>query len=229
VAFCPNCNAPQIRIADIRGNEPATPPLRPGTPGEVQPPAQPASFEQHGQWQQGSSYDSQGSRPYGSQTTSGIQWSDALPGAMMAGAVIALSWLVPVISFFLWPIAAGALSVILYLRRRTDATITSGMGARVGAIAGLFGFLAFTIVTAIDLVLLRRGGKLREAMQQVIQQSAARNTSPEAQAMMQRLATPEGVAVMITIVLIVFLVAFIGFGAAGGAIGAKLLNRPRTR
>jgi hypothetical protein len=144
---------------------------------------------------------------------------------MLAGALIALSWLVPPISFFLWPVAAGALAVMLYLRRRADLSMTPGLGARVGAIAGLFGFLSFIILMAIDLIVLRGGSKLRQAMEQVIQQSAARNPSPEAQAMMQRLLSPEGVAVMVTVVLVIFLACFVGFGAVGGAIGAKLLKR----
>lgn len=190
----------------------------------MQLPAQPASFEHGGL--QGQQY---GTHPGQVHAGAGVHWSDALPGAMLAGAVIAFSWLVPFISFLLWPIAAGALAVMLYLRRRTDATITPGLGARVGAVSGLFGFIAFLILMAVDLVVFRGGGKLRQAMQQVIQQSAARNPSPEAQAMMQKLLTPEGIAVMVTLVLVIFLAAFIGFGAIGGAIGAKLLNRPERK
>lgn len=228
VPFCPNCNAPQIRIAAVGANEPATPPLMPGTPGEVQPPAEPASFEQRGGWQGQHQYGGQAGSPYPA-TGTHIQWSDALPGAMVAGALIALSWLVPPISFLLWPVAAGALAVMLYLRRRADVAVTPAIGARVGAIAGLFGFLSFAILMAFDLVIMRGGGKLRQAMEQVIQQSAARNPSPEAQAMMQKLLSPEGVAVLVTVVLVIFLACFVGFGAAGGAIGAKLLTPRRRR
>lgn len=236
VPFCPNCNAPQIRITGLAPNEPVTPPLRPGTPGDLQPPAQPASLERpsgvapalrpgEGGWQaQRGEYT--GHHP---DHAPGIHWSDALPGSMLAGAVIALSWLIPPVSFFLWPVAAGALAVMLYLRRRSEFVITPGMGARVGAIAGLFGFVAFAILMAIDLVVFRGGGKMRQAMEQVIQQSAARNPSPEAQSMMQKMLTPEGIAVMVTVVLVIFLACFVGFGAAGGAIGAKLLSRPNRR
>src|ERR1051326_7417864 len=37
--FCRHCGAPQIRIPGLE--EAATPPMPPGTPGEVQPPAEP--------------------------------------------------------------------------------------------------------------------------------------------------------------------------------------------
>jgi hypothetical protein len=227
VAFCPNCNAPQIRVASTE-NAPATPPLRPGTPDEMQPPAQPVDL-QHRM----ASSEQQPYPPYHGErqpgTPEGIAWSDALPGTLAAGAIIALSWIVPFAGFLLWPIAAGVLATALYLRRRPNAVVTAGSGARLGAIAGLFGFAIFAILMAIDLLLMRGGGKLRQQMEQVIQQSAARNASPEAQAMMQRLLSPEGVAILITVVLVMFLLMFVVFGSIGGALGAKLLSRSNDR
>lgn len=219
VAFCPNCNAPQIRVAGSE-EKPATPPLPPGTPDEIQPPARPAELHPNATWDRGS-------RPGIPLRAESIQWSEALPGALLAGLAIALSWIIPLAAFLLWPIAAGAFAVALYLRRRPQTAVTAGMGARVGAITGLFGFVIFAVLMAIDLMVLRGGGRLRQAMEQVIQQSAARNPNPQAQAMIRRLLSPEGVAVMITVVLIFFLAAFVACGSIGGALGAALFKKRR--
>src|SRR5581483_6640411 len=89
-AFCPQCNAPQIRVAISAGEagsqhapalgeapepvedlrEPATGPLPPGTPGELQPPATPMRIS-------GSPAFSQGGAP----ASSSVDWSQAVPGA----------------------------------------------------------------------------------------------------------------------------------------------------
>lgn len=214
-------------------NQPATPPLGPGTPGELQPPAERVEFRKpaesaHGEPSQGEPYQRYGGTRAGHgapESPQNIHWSDALPGSLLGGIIIAISWILPFAGFLLWPMAAGVLAVALYLRRRPETTVNGSAGARLGAIAGLFGFGLFAVLMAIDLVAMRGGGKLRQQMEQVIQQSAARNASPEAQAMMQRLLSPEGVASLITLVLVMFLVMFVGFGSIGGALGAKLLTK----
>ena len=231
VAFCPNCNAPQIRVAAAE-NKPATGPLTPGTPGEVQPPAEPVDFRHPNYPAQAElgpgtrDAGGYGMPPQGTSADS-IHWSEALPGALLAGIVIAVSWIIPFASFLLWPMAAGVLAVMLYLRRRPETALSGGAGARLGAIAGLFGFGLFAVMMAVDLLVMRGGGKLRSAMEQVIQQSAARSGNPEAQAMMQRFLSPEGVAVLITIVFIMFLLIFVIFGSIGGVLGANLVSKKR--
>jgi hypothetical protein len=212
VAFCANCNAPQIRVAAASPNEPATPPLRPGTPDEVQPPAYPLGFGPPGT----------GPVPTAPES---FRWQDAMPGAMAAGVVIALVLVLPFAAYVLWPLAAGALAVLFYCRRRPGAQLSTAAGARVGAVTGLFAFIIFAVLMGVQLASMSGSGKLRDQMMQVMQQSAARNPSPEAQQMIQKLSTPEGIAAMLVVVFIMFLVIFVGLSSIGGAIGARLLKR----
>lgn len=223
-AFCPNCRAPQIRVAGAPADRPAAPPLAPGTPGEIQPPATPVSWQPH----QPTGYAPQPGFGGMAAGPARISWADALPGAALCGLLIALSFL-PLLSVLLWPTMAGALAVVLYLRRRPEQQLTRGIGARIGSMAGVFGFLLFALLMVFELVVLRGGGQFRQAMIQMIQQSAARNPSPEAQAMVQKMLTPEGIAIMIGAAFVFALAVFAGFGAIGGAIGAKLAGQRKDR
>ncbi len=201
--FCKQCGAPQIRVDADAG---ATPPLPPGTPGQLQPPAQPVPL-------------APGQAPPGR-----IDWSRAFPAALIAGVLLAVCWIVPWATFCLWTIAGGALAVALYQRRR-PAPVTTGMGARLGAVTGLLGFVVFALAVSLE-ILATRGGRLRAALTQVFEQAAARDSNPAAQEMIQKLSSPQGIALLVTIGLIVLLAAFLIFSAIGGAIGAALF---RTR
>jgi hypothetical protein len=121
------------------------------------------------------------------------------------------------------------LTVALYARRRPAAEITPRMGARMGAVAGLIGFGLFSVLLAVQLLVFGRGGNLRALLQQMVQQSSSRNSDPRVQEMLQRMMSPEGLALMVTIGLVMFLVGFVAFAAFGGALGASLFGRKRER
>ncbi len=203
--FCKHCGAPQIRVMD---EEPASEPLPPGTPGEVQPPAQPVPL--------GGS---------GAGVPVGVDWSQAVPAAALAGVLLAIAWVIPVAGFLLWLIAGGLVGVAMYRRRAPQATLSAGLGARIGALAGLFGFAVFAILFGLELLATRGSGRVRQMLQQVIEQAAARNADPHAQQAIQQLMTPAGMALMITIVLVFFLAAFLALSSLGGAVGGWLLGR----
>ena len=206
--FCRNCGAPQIRIP---GTEEAAPPPQPppassfppGTPGEVQPPAQPVAI---------------------AAPVSALDWSHALPAAGWAGALLAVAWLIPYLGYFLWIIGAGVIAVAFYRRRVPGAMLKPADGARIGAVCGLFGFAGFAALMAIGLLLLRGSTKFREMLQQSMQQAAARNPDPNAQQVLAWMTSPAGLALMVTIVMVIFLIGFIALSSAGGAIGAKLFR-----
>jgi zinc-ribbon domain len=204
-AFCKQCGAPQIRVPV---EEPATQPLPPGTPGEVQPPAEPVTLA-----------GAPGALP------AGIDWSQAVPAAALAGVLLALAWVVPFLGFLLWLLAGGTLGVVIYRRRVPGAALTPRLGARIGAVTGLFGFGVFAVVLALELLATRGGGRLRQMLQQVIQETAARNPDPRAQAALQQMMTPGGLALIITVVLVFFLVVFLALSSGGGALGAWLLGK----
>ena len=71
---CPKCGAPQIRVAVEEGNEPVTPPMPPGTPDEVQPPATPV-------YPQGEGWN----HPVVAPDPRRVQWRSAFPLAVAVG------------------------------------------------------------------------------------------------------------------------------------------------
>lgn len=208
-AFCKHCGAPQIRVM---GEERASEPLHPGTAAEVEPAAEPD--------------------PLGGATVAapvGIDWSQAVPAAALAGFFLAIAWVIPLLGFLLWLIVGGVLGITMYRRRVPQATLTPGLGARIGAATGLFGFGVFAVLFGLELLLGRGGGGFRQMLQQVVEQAAARNADPRAQQAIQQMMTPAGLAVLVTIVLVLFLAAFLALSSVGGALGAWLLGKNPRR
>jgi len=128
----------------------------------------------------------------------------------------------------LWIPAGGVLAVYLYRRRRPAGALSTGAGARLGALAGLIGFciyaLLLAIVMAVERFLLHAGPQLRDVLRQALE-SAARNPDPRTQEMLHRLNTPEGLAFLLTFMLVAFFFAFLIFAAVGGAIGAAFTGQ----
>lgn len=204
-AFCKQCGAPQIRVmAEDSGSQP----MPPGTPDDLQPPSEPVAL---------------GGRP--AIAPAGIDWSQAVPAAALAGLMLAIAFVIPFFGFLLWLIAGGTIGVAMYRRRVPQATLTPGLGARIGAVAGLFGFVVFAVLFAMELLVTRGSGHFRQMLQQVIEQAAARNADPRAQQAIQQLLTPAGLALLVTIVLVLFLAAFLALSSVGGAVGAWLLGK----
>ena len=133
--------------------------------------------------------------------------------------------IIPFGAFGLGMLAAGALSVVLYRRRNPVANLTAGMGARLGAVSGVLGFGIFAILTSVEVVVFRSGGQLRAALLEAVQQSAARSSDPQAQQLLEYLKTPQGLALVMVLGLIVMFAAFLLFSSLGGALGAALLRR----
>jgi hypothetical protein len=225
VAFCPHCGAPQIRVSTVSPPEQAaTPAFPPGTPDQVQPPGQPGSL------------------------TTGlpgkVYWRQGIRASALAGLLLALAiFLVPVIvagmGFFFhlgegvlgllvflasWccMMVGGALAVRFYRRRRPQAGVSTGMGARLGAASGLLGFFFYSIPQALRLVFFHMGGSLREAMQKAMEQSAAQSGDPKAQEMMRNLMSPGALAALLTLLVVLFFLLFLALPSLGGAIGASV-------
>jgi hypothetical protein len=121
-------------------------------------------------------------------------------------------------------VVAGAVCVSLYHRRQPLANMTSSMGARLGAVAGLFGFVLFAAVQSL-LLLASPGPEIRQALHDAIQQAAMQNPDPKVQEMMHTLLTPEGMAVIVILAMLLFLVMFVIFGVIGGGLWASLQKR----
>jgi hypothetical protein len=162
-----------------------------------------------------------------------IRWDLAWKGALLSGIGAAILTAIPFVSIgcCLWMLGAGAFSVSLYRKQVPDVLITPGMGMKLGALAGVFGFIANAVVTTISFVTLRTSGNFRKAMQEQMQKQMSSTPDPKVQAAMQRMLdwmnTPQGAAAMIVLFLLMMAVIFILFTAAGGALGASMSGRRR--
>jgi hypothetical protein len=156
---------------------------------------------------------------------SGIQWSQALPSAVFAGLIAAALMFVPLGGFGLGMIAAGAFTLLFYRRRRPLGMLTAGIGARLGALSGIFGFAIFAVLTAIEVLVFHSGGQLRAALLQAVQQSASRTSDPQAQQVLDYLKSPPGLALVMGLGLVVMFVISLILSSVGGAVTAVLLRR----
>jgi len=207
------------------------PAFSPGTPDELQPAAQPAGLAP--------------ARPGVLDWSQGTRAS-ALAGLLLAVAIFFVPAVVAGIGLLLhlgqgaigllvllasWccMLAAGALAVRFYRRRRPQATLTPGMGMRLGGISGLLGFFFYSVPQALRLVFFHLGSSVREAMQKAIEQSAAQSPDPRAQEMMRNLMSPGALAAFITILVVLFFLVFLVLASLGGAIGVSVgRNKPSS-
>ncbi len=182
--------------------------MPPGTPDEIQPPAQPiASF---------------GAR------ADAVDWSQAWRGIVSAGIAAGLVSFVPIlgIGFFLWALGAGAWAVGLYHRRRPSHLLTGGQGAGIGALTGAVTFLVYSLLLLVGIAFFNTGQQLRDAISTAFRDAAARSgDTPQTQELIAFVSSPAGFAMVVTFTVLVFLVIFLASGAIGGLIGASSSRR----
>ena len=202
VAFCPNCAAPQIRVSGL-ASRPAPLSFSPesiGEGGSANAPAAPPATR--------------------------LRWPEALRSAALGGMLLALA----LVGQFAWPfllmLAAGGLTAVLYARR-LQTQLTRGLGARIGAAGALLGWTLLLLLFLLQLRL--GGGHILSILREAIQQQVANNPDPRAQQLLATLNTPAGVAVVVSLLMFLFLLAALLCGAVGGALGASLLRRPQDK
>jgi hypothetical protein len=204
-AFCPQCGAAQIRVSPPAAS--ATPPLPPGTPAGMQPPvAMGAPGE--------------------------LDWGTGFRVAAIAGLVAGIPSGIPGLSIgcCIWVLAAGAMTVKLYQRQQPAySVVTAGMGARLGAVAGIVGYFAFLVISFLINTTGGRRANIREAMLKSLRDSAANNPDPNAQQVIQWMSSPGGMAFVVVLILIGFAMAFLIFGLLGGVIGASVWGRKQAK
>jgi hypothetical protein len=205
VAFCRQCNAPQIRvnIGEVPG-EPT--PIVADDPQLI-----PSSFL------------------HVSINSSSIQWSQALPAATMAGLIAVISMLAPFGFLGIGTLGAGAIAVFIYHRRLPAIRMVPAIGVKLGVLSGLIGFMMFALLISVEVTVSHDGGEVREALLREIQKSAARTTDPQAQVVVNWMKSPEGLAVMMGLFLFFTLVIFLILSSVGGALGATLIRNKQLR
>ena len=198
-AFCPQCRAPQIRVAVPETFAPS------GVASDSSISALPTYF--------------------GSPLNTRIEWAQALPATALAGLIAAVLMMTPLAGFGLGMLIGGSLSVVFYRRRAPVAHVTPGMGARLGMVTGILGGGIFAGLLCIGTVLFHAWDSIRGKLFEVVEQTAARNPDPQTQQALEFFKSPDGVALLLATALIGTLLAFVIFSGLGGALGAALLKR----
>jgi len=162
-----------------------------------------------------------------------IHWDLAWKGALLGGAVAAGLTSLPIVQIgcCLWMLGGGTLAVAMYRKQVAGTTVTPGMGMKIGALAGVFGFAMNAVVSTVSFLAMRSSGEFQRAMQEQMQRQLASNPDPKVQEMMQHMidwiGSPQGAATMMVLVLACMAVIFVLITAAGGALGASLFGRRR--
>jgi hypothetical protein len=160
--------------------------------------------------------------------SSGIEWPRALRACAIAAAisilVMTLRLMVPPLAM----LAAGCLAVIFYQRRNPLRRVDARSGAQLGAATGLLSAVVVSVFFAIFLLVLQSGGQARQEMMEALQQIVSRSHDSQAQAFLDLLNQPEGLAEKLIIGMAgVFLVSIAAGSLAGALTGAFFSRRKR--
>jgi hypothetical protein len=212
-----------FRNSDPDDNKAATPPLPPGTPEELQPPAEPVTPEPRSAWNRQPVYD-----------VPGMDWKSARRSALYAGIIGGIGSLVPSGIFIVfWMLAAGGISITIYRRRTPHSQVTAVNGFRIGAMAGFIGFLFNAILTSIGMLSSNARAQLRESFQQRLTELVSSTPDPAAQQTLKNLgdwiATPGGLATFVVATLVFAAMLFFIIAGLGGAIGASLFGKHESK
>lgn len=129
-------------------------------------------------------------------------------------------------------VAAGGLSIAFYMRSEPHAEVRTLSGLKMGALAGLFGFLMYGIVASMTMLSAQVRSQFRVEMANSLKEAAARSADPRAIDMIRpfvdRLSTPGGLATMFALMLFFLMIFFVLLSGIGGAVGASLFGRRRS-
>jgi hypothetical protein len=222
--FCPKCQAPQIKVPVRPPTAPVTEPLPPGTPEDVQPPAEPMVSES----------GTPAAPPVQPLPQGKLLWRPAVGSALVAGLLAAVGTSVPVIPLaMLCMFASGGLAVTLYRRRVTTQTVTPWMGAKLGVLSGGLGFGLLALLSALRLFAASERSELRTAFREKMQEAMANASDPDVRQAMEQfrnyISTDHGLILMVLLFLGIAAVLFLVFSALGGALGAALFGREVSR
>ena len=154
--------------------------------------------------------------------------------ALAAGFAAGIGSLVPFVPFItLCMVAAGGIAVTLYKRRLPYVSVPARRGFRIGALAGLFGFLLNAATSVFGMLSAENRTALYEAMQERLKEALAVNSDPAAKQMVKNLgdmvSTPGGLAAVFVFSLCLFGLLFVLLSGVGGAIGAALFGKKVQR
>jgi hypothetical protein len=181
--------------------------MPPGTPDEIQPPAQPVS--------------------YAASLPAGIDWRAARASIVVAGTLAGFAAIVaPLggIGALLWTFIATFVVVRIY-SRRPAVLLNWAQGARLGAATGLASFVTWAVLFVIAIVGLRQGPQLREFVLKSMQEAATRYPTPQSAQVIEFISSPAGFALFVTLTVVLFLVFSVACGLLGGAVAGAVFSK----
>ncbi len=205
---------------------PVTEPLPPGTPEDLQPPAEPI-----GERVAPVVSNEKVLRP---QARNKLVRRAAFSSALVAGMLAAVGTSIPIIPLaMLCMFASGGLAVTLYRRRAGFRTVTPWMGIKLGLLAGGSGFGLLAVLSTLRLFASSERMHLRTAFRDKLQEATAATADPEVRQAMEQfrgyIATDHGLVIMVLVFLAIAAIFFLIFSAMGGALGAFLFGRETVR
>lgn len=212
-----------FRNSDPDDNKAATPPLPPGTPDELQPPAEPVTPEPRSTWNRQPVYD-----------VPDMDWKSARRSALIAGIIGGIGSLVPAGVFIaFWILAAGGISITIYRRRTPHSQVSAVNGFRMGAMTGFIAFVFNAILTSLGMLSSSARAQLRGSLQQKLNELVASTPDAAAQQTLKNLAdwisTPSGLASMVVLTLFFAAIMFFIIAGIGGSIGASLFGKHESK
>lgn len=206
---------------------PATEPLLPGTPEDLQPPAEPIGERGVPERNVPTMPDEKILRP---RSENKLVRRAAISSALVAGMLAAIGTSIPIIPLaMLCMFASGGLAVTLYRRRAGFRRVTPWMGIKLGLLAGGSGFGLLAILSTLRLFASSERMQLRAAFRDKLQEAMGAAADPEVRQAMEQfrgyIATDHGLIIMVLVFLGIAAIFFLIFSALGGALGAALFGK----
>ena len=143
-------------------------------------------------------------------------------GMFVASFTALLCVLVPLGSV-IWLPSAGFLAVYMF-SRRTGQSLSVRGGARMGWIAGIMSFAIFTVVFTINMIATaNQPGGLPAVLREALRPGSV--SQQQLEDALQMLSTPTGQASLYIFALLFSFTVTAVFCTAGGALGAKVLEK----
>ena len=200
--FCPHCAAPQIRVLVAEPISTAMPLADAATEGVALPASETMPV-----------------------LALPMQWSQSAQPCALAALIAAFAMVLKLMVPLVATIGAGFLAVAFYRRRNPELAMNARTGMRLGALCGLFCSGMTAILAAIRVAILREGGDIRNALLDIVRQTAARYPDPQFQAALDFWRSPAGLMFMLAVLLIFALLVFVLLGGLGGALAGSVLGR----
>lgn len=206
--FCPHCGAPQIYLVDY---EPAAELTATSTTGTAPPPS-----------------------------PRQVEWKTAIRCALLVAAVAAVLTLIAVrfeaISplSWLWTVSGSLITLALYQKRRPQAWMDAGIGARIGVVVGFVLVICLAVAMAAGGLVARyalhnmAGFDAQLTQQLHVQIQHALATNPEAKSVQGLLYSPEFRAGMMLAGFGLISGILLVLSTLGGAVGGLLRTRHKV-